>query len=106
MSYAPVTRVLEARVFYFNNVGAVLAESDSERQNPLIQELLDIWRPVYKMAYDATTVYEKRLASNLFHHLNSAADYLLEGGVDGACYQLQAVCDKLPTINEQKENQK
>ena len=75
MSYAPVTRVL------------------------------DIWRPVYKMAYDATTVYEKRLASNLFHHLNSAADYLLEGGVDGACYQLQAVCDKLTTINEQKENQ-
>lgn len=79
--------------------GAVLAESDPERQNPLIQELLDTWRPVYKMAYDATTDYEKRLASNLFHHLNSAADYLLEGGVDGACYQLQAVCDK------QKENQ-
>lgn len=83
--------VVEARLYYFASVGAILAERHFDRPNCLMEAVLGYWTRIREIAYAAETDEQGRYAAKLLKYAAATADGLLEGNSDAACWTLQAL---------------
>lgn len=95
-----LARFLEARLYYTNAVGSILAERQHERPNCLAKALLDRWARIREIVWAIETDEQRRYANKLLKYAAATADSLLEGNSDAAYWTLQALNEQLEAATE------